>query len=50
MISKSCLISTAGSTDCVCYATVGVIDPVTSALHVIIGEAVFPLHITMNEM
>lgn len=27
-----------GSTDCVCYATVGVIDPVTSALHIIIGE------------
>lgn len=29
----------AGSTDCVCYATVGVIDPVTSALHVIIGDS-----------
>ncbi|XP_044067562.1 ceramide kinase family protein isoform X2 [Siniperca chuatsi] len=29
----------AGSTDCVCYATVGVIDPVTSALHIIVGDS-----------
>lgn len=29
----------AGSTDCVCYATVGVIDPVSSALHIIIGDS-----------
>ncbi|CAN9516147.1 unnamed protein product [Ophioblennius macclurei] len=29
----------AGSTDCVCYATVGVVDPVTSALHIIIGDS-----------
>ncbi|XP_047452988.1 ceramide kinase family protein [Mugil cephalus] len=29
----------AGSTDCVCYATVGVIDPVTSALHIILGDS-----------
>lgn len=29
----------AGSTDCVCYTTVGVIDPVTSALHIIIGDS-----------
>uniref|UniRef100_A0A7N4P2M5 Ceramide kinase n=1 Tax=Sarcophilus harrisii TaxID=9305 RepID=A0A7N4P2M5_SARHA len=29
----------AGSTDCVCYATVGVNDPVTSALHIIIGDS-----------
>ncbi|XP_032377377.1 ceramide kinase [Etheostoma spectabile] len=29
----------AGSTDCVCYATVGVIDHVTSALHIIIGDS-----------
>ncbi|KAM9752179.1 ceramide kinase isoform 1-T1 [Menidia menidia] len=29
----------AGSTDCVCHATVGVIDPVTSALHIIIGDS-----------
>ncbi|XP_013766125.1 ceramide kinase isoform X2 [Pundamilia nyererei] len=28
----------AGSTDCVCYATVGVIDPVSSALHIIIDS------------
>ncbi|XP_043943199.1 ceramide kinase [Protopterus annectens] len=28
----------AGSTDCVCYATVGVVDPVTSALHIIVGD------------
>lgn len=35
----------AGSTDCVCYATVGVIDPVSSALHIIIGEEI--LHTVM---
>ncbi|XP_057685360.1 ceramide kinase family protein [Corythoichthys intestinalis] len=29
----------AGSTDCICYATVGVTDPVTSALHIIIGDS-----------
>ncbi|XP_060619228.2 ceramide kinase-like isoform X1 [Anolis sagrei] len=29
----------AGSTDCVCFATVGTNDPVTSALHIIIGDA-----------
>ncbi|XP_041655084.1 ceramide kinase family protein [Cheilinus undulatus] len=29
----------AGSTDCVCFATVGVIDPVTSALHIVIGDS-----------
>uniref|UniRef100_A0A674NX47 Zgc:158263 n=1 Tax=Takifugu rubripes TaxID=31033 RepID=A0A674NX47_TAKRU len=29
----------AGSTDCVCYATVGVIDPVTSALHIVVGDS-----------
>ncbi|MBN3322524.1 CERK1 kinase, partial [Atractosteus spatula] len=28
----------AGSTDCVCFATVGVNDPITSALHIIIGD------------
>uniref|UniRef100_UPI00398EB493 ceramide kinase isoform X3 n=1 Tax=Pristiophorus japonicus TaxID=55135 RepID=UPI00398EB493 len=28
-----------GSTDCICYATVGVNDPVTSALHIIIGDS-----------
>ncbi|MEE6481173.1 hypothetical protein FKM82_012774 [Ascaphus truei] len=27
-----------GSTDCVCFATVGANDPVTSALHIIIGQ------------
>ncbi|MGH0136596.1 UNVERIFIED_CONTAM: hypothetical protein FKN15_058514 [Acipenser sinensis] len=26
------------STDCICYATVGVNDPVTSALHIIVGD------------
>lgn len=36
-----CIVPTTGSTDCVCYATVGVIDPVTSALHIIIGEFLF---------
>ncbi|XP_039618078.1 ceramide kinase [Polypterus senegalus] len=29
----------AGSTDCVCYATMGINDPVTSALHVIVGDS-----------
>ncbi|XP_042308351.1 LOW QUALITY PROTEIN: ceramide kinase-like [Sceloporus undulatus] len=29
----------AGSTDCVCFATVGTNDPVTSALHIIIGDS-----------
>ncbi|KAM8861911.1 ceramide kinase-like [Synchiropus picturatus] len=28
----------AGSTDCICFATVGSNDPVTSALHIIIGD------------
>ncbi|XP_069501332.1 ceramide kinase-like isoform X2 [Ambystoma mexicanum] len=29
----------AGSTDCICFATVGINDPVTSALHIIIGDS-----------
>uniref|UniRef100_A0AAQ4RV87 DAGKc domain-containing protein n=1 Tax=Gasterosteus aculeatus aculeatus TaxID=481459 RepID=A0AAQ4RV87_GASAC len=29
----------AGSTDCICFATVGANDPVTSALHVIVGDS-----------
>ena len=37
------IMSIVGSTDCVCYATVGVVDPITSALHIIIGKEVFPL-------
>ncbi|XP_019399048.1 PREDICTED: ceramide kinase [Crocodylus porosus] len=28
----------AGSTDCICYATVGIVDPETSALHIIVGD------------
>lgn len=28
-----------GSTDCICFATVGTNDPVTSALHIIIGQS-----------
>ncbi|XP_065482774.1 ceramide kinase isoform X3 [Caloenas nicobarica] len=28
----------AGSTDCICYSTVGISDPVTSALHIIVGD------------
>ncbi|XP_076852119.1 ceramide kinase isoform X2 [Brachyhypopomus gauderio] len=28
----------AGSTDCICYATVGSNDPVTSALHIVVGD------------
>ncbi|KGL81791.1 Ceramide kinase, partial [Tinamus guttatus] len=27
------------STDCICYSTVGISDPVTSALHIIIGDS-----------
>nr|XP_015208160.1 PREDICTED: ceramide kinase isoform X1 [Lepisosteus oculatus] len=29
----------AGSTDCICYATIGINDPVTSALHIIVGDS-----------
>ncbi|XP_060892099.1 ceramide kinase [Labrus mixtus] len=29
----------AGSTDCICFATVGSNDPVTSALHIIVGDS-----------
>lgn len=29
----------AGSTDCICYATVGANDPVTSALHIVVGDS-----------
>ncbi|XP_019947948.2 ceramide kinase isoform X2 [Paralichthys olivaceus] len=29
----------AGSTDCICFATVGTSDPVTSALHIIVGDS-----------
>ncbi|KAL6459897.1 hypothetical protein MHYP_G00316560 [Metynnis hypsauchen] len=29
----------AGSTDCICYATVGCNDPVTSALHIVVGDS-----------
>ncbi|XP_066579728.1 ceramide kinase [Amia ocellicauda] len=29
----------AGSTDCICYATVGINDPVTSALHIVVGDS-----------
>ncbi|XP_067403013.1 ceramide kinase-like [Emydura macquarii macquarii] len=29
----------AGSTDCICFATVGTNDPITSALHIIIGDS-----------
>ncbi|XP_077194359.1 ceramide kinase isoform X2 [Paroedura picta] len=28
-----------GSTDCICYATVGINDPETSALHIILGDS-----------
>ncbi|KAM7366994.1 hypothetical protein PAMP_014924 [Pampus punctatissimus] len=31
--------ATAGSTDCICFATVGTNDPVTSALHIIVGDS-----------
>ncbi|XP_028305469.1 ceramide kinase [Gouania willdenowi] len=29
----------AGSTDCICFATTGTIDPVTSALHIVVGDS-----------
>ncbi|KAM4734218.1 ceramide kinase-like [Anableps anableps] len=29
----------AGSTDCICFATVGTNDPITSALHIIVGDS-----------
>uniref|UniRef100_A0A3Q1GMS1 Ceramide kinase n=1 Tax=Acanthochromis polyacanthus TaxID=80966 RepID=A0A3Q1GMS1_9TELE len=29
----------AGSTDCICFATVGANDPVTSALHIVVGDS-----------
>ncbi|XP_066525724.1 ceramide kinase [Hoplias malabaricus] len=29
----------AGSTDCICYATMGSNDPVTAALHIIVGDS-----------
>ncbi|KAI4893842.1 hypothetical protein NFI96_024802 [Prochilodus magdalenae] len=29
----------AGSTDCICFATVGSNDPVTSALHIVVGDS-----------
>ncbi|XP_072233202.1 ceramide kinase [Leuresthes tenuis] len=29
----------AGSTDCICFATVGTNDPLTSALHIIVGDS-----------
>lgn len=32
-----CVFET-GSTDCVCFATVGSNDPVTSALHIVVGK------------
>lgn len=32
-----CVFET-GSTDCICYATAGSNDPVTSALHIIVGK------------
>ncbi|KAG7522691.1 ceramide kinase-like [Solea senegalensis] len=42
-ILRPCLlrigIIPAGSTDCVCFATVGTKDPVTSALHIIVGDS-----------
>uniref|UniRef100_A0A803VXU5 Ceramide kinase n=1 Tax=Ficedula albicollis TaxID=59894 RepID=A0A803VXU5_FICAL len=34
----------AGSTDCICYSTVGISDPVTSALHIIVGFKTFLSH------
>jgi len=36
-----CLLFSTGSTDCVCFATVGINDPVTSTLHIIIGNLHF---------
>lgn len=33
-----CFRNPTGSTDCICFATVGTNDPVTSALHIVVGE------------
>lgn len=33
-----CVCCPTGSTDCICFATVGTNDAVTSALHIIVGE------------
>ncbi|KAK6301179.1 hypothetical protein J4Q44_G00292770 [Coregonus suidteri] len=38
-VSVSCFVWYPGSTDCICYATVGINDPVTSALHIIVGDS-----------
>lgn len=37
-IEDLCVSHPPGSTDCICFATVGTNDPVTSALHIIVGE------------
>ncbi|XP_051974746.1 ceramide kinase-like isoform X2 [Xyrauchen texanus] len=39
----------AGSTDCVCYATVGSNDPVTSALHIVVGYGFYGDMLTDSE-
>lgn len=38
VLTSTCLF-VPGSTDCICFATVGTNDPVTSALHIIVGES-----------
>lgn len=38
-ISLQLCVFVSGSTDCICFATVGTNDPVTSALHIIVGES-----------
>lgn len=38
VVTSTCLF-VPGSTDCICFATVGTNDPVTSALHIIVGES-----------
>ena len=35
------VVSTLGSTDTVAYSTVGINDPITSALNIILGKLIF---------
>ncbi|CAI5795919.1 DAGKc domain-containing protein [Podarcis lilfordi] len=42
LVTTSCSktsVTLMGSTDCICFATVGTNDPITSALHIVIGDS-----------
>lgn len=43
-VLSSLLLFVSGSTDCICFATVGTNDPVTSALHIIVGQSCDVIH------